>query len=324
MVQGNGSQRTRLDWIPLDVFFGDPLPPTPTPTATLTHTPTATPSGWLKTGSYTGNGVDNRSITGIGFQPDVVIVRRSGSQPAIMRTSNMPNDRAKTMGSGAALATNRIQSFVADGFVVGTNANVNANGQTYYYTAMKAGTNVAVGTYTGNGSDDRNITGLSFQPVWVITLGDGQKDYYRPSTLTGDNAYSAEGTGADSDHIQSILSTGFQLGASSEVNESGRAYYYIAFAPTPLVANGTYTGNGSDSRNINGLGFDPDFVWVKRTGEKAVWRTDVVPGDLSLYWLSDAPGADRIQSVIAGGFQVGTHAEVNGSGSTYHYLALAP
>jgi hypothetical protein len=156
-----------------------------------------------------------------------------------------------------------------------------------------------------------------------MTFGDGQKDFYRPASLAGDNAFSMESTGTDSNHIQSLLSNGFQIGSHSEVNESGRAYYYIAFASTTLVKGGTYAGNGSDNRNITSPGIDPDFAWVTRVGEKAVWRTDQ-GGDLALYWTTDSPNSDRIQSMLASGFQIGTHAEVNTSGQTYHYLALAP
>jgi len=34
--------------------------------------------------------------------------------------------------------------------------------------------------------------------------------------------------------------------------------------------------------------------------------------------------ADRIQSLISGGFQVGTDAEVNANNQTYYYLAVTP
>src|SRR3990172_6223548 len=85
-----------LDWVPLNVYYGPPptVTPTPTdtptPTATYTPTPTAsntptpTPTAtftatptpvWLATGSYAGDGVDGRQITGVSFQPDVVIIK---------------------------------------------------------------------------------------------------------------------------------------------------------------------------------------------------------------------------------------------------------
>ena len=41
---------------------------------------------------------------------------------------------------------------------MGNDVDVNESGETYYWVAMKAGTNVQHGTYTGNGDDDRDIT----------------------------------------------------------------------------------------------------------------------------------------------------------------------
>ena len=38
---------------------------------------------WMLTGTYTGDGTDNRPITGLGFQPDVVIVKSEKTSRAI-------------------------------------------------------------------------------------------------------------------------------------------------------------------------------------------------------------------------------------------------
>ncbi len=50
------------------------------------------------TGSYVGNGTAGRSITGVGFQPDAVIIKGNAAQHAVMRTSTMTGDAAKQMG----------------------------------------------------------------------------------------------------------------------------------------------------------------------------------------------------------------------------------
>ncbi len=315
---------------PTDTFTPTPTPtntptPTVTPTPTDTPTPTATPAQWFQAGSYTGNGSAGLTISGLSFQPDIVIVRSNGGADAVIRTSVMPAGTAKDITSGNALESNLITSFGATSFVVGNDTLVNASGTTYYWTAMKAGANVAVGSYAGNGADNRNITGVAFQPSWVITMGDGEADYFRPELLGGDASFAMNGTGANTNRIQAILSNGFQVGSDQNVNQSGIAYYWIAFAPTSEVVTGTYTGNGVDSRIITGLGMNPGFVWVKRSSSsRGPWRTDQVPGDRSLYWNNTSPTTNRIQSLISGGFQVGTNAEVNSNGATYYYLALAP
>ncbi len=237
----------------------------------------------------------------------------------------MAASKAKLVTAAGALQTNLVTGFNATSFVIGDSDVVNKNGHTYYWTAMKTGANMNVGMYTGNGSDNRSISGLSFQPNWVVTMGDGQQDYFKPGPLSGDAAFTMNGTGTSTNRIQAFQATGFQIGSSTSVNESGRAYYWIAFDATSKVAVNSYTGNGSDNRNITGLGLNPTFAWVKRSSTSVGgWRNDAVSGDRTLYWDSTSSTTNRIQSLITDGFQVGTSSEVNNSGSTYYYLALAP
>ncbi len=311
---------------------------TPTPTATPTNTPTATPSDtptptptstatpspmWLTTGTYTGNGVDGRQITGVGFQPDVVIIKAATNRAGVIRTSTMSGDQAKVLGTTTALQPNYIQSFIADGFTVGTAVQVNTSGVTYYWVAMKAGSNLHLGTYVGNGADNRSIAGVGFQPVWVITLGDGNDSAFRPAALAGDNSYLMTGTGTITNRIQALQADGFQVGSNVDVNQSGTTFHYIAWAASAQVSQQTYTGNGLDNRSIAGVGFQPQVVWVKRDDAQAsVWRPASAAGDTTLYWAATAATTNRIQALQADGFQVGTNAQVNTNGSTYYYLAL--
>jgi hypothetical protein len=63
-------------------------------------------------------------------------------------------------------------------------------------------------------------------------------------------------------------------------------------------------------------------MWVKRNDNNAsTWRPASISGDLSLLWDA-AAAANNIQMLEADGFQLGTHARVNTSDQTYHYLAL--
>jgi len=307
---------------PTDTFTPTPTP-TDTPTPTPTFTPTPTPMR-LVVSSYVGNGIDNRNITGVGFQPDVVIIKASTVRAGIIRTSTMGGDAAKVLGTSTALQSNYIQSLNADGFTVGTAQQVNTSGTTYYYAAMKAGSDLKVGSYVGNGVDNRSITGVGFQPVWVITLGDGDDSVFRPNILAGDNSYLMTGTGKLADRIQAFQTDGFQVGANVNVNESGTTFHYIAWAASPQVSTGSYTGNGVDNRSITGIGFGPLMAWVKRDdAQVGVWRpASVGPGDSTLYWAATAAAANLIQALQADGFQVGTNSSVNTNGSLYYRLAL--
>jgi hypothetical protein len=277
----------------------------------------------LATGSYVGSGVDDRQITGVGFQPDVVIIKAALNRAGVIRTSTMSGDRAKILGSTGALSSDCIESIIADGFTVGTDKTVNTWGTAYYWVAMKAGSDLTVGSYVGNGADNRSITGAGFQPVWVITLGDGDDSVFRPGPLAGDNSYLMTGTGKITNRIQALEADGFQVGSSVDVNENGTTFHYIAWAASAQVSTGSYTGNGVDNRNISGVGFQPEMLWIRRDdGVPSVWRPESLSGDATLYWDNTAAQSNRIQALQADGFQVGTHAQVNNGSSTYYRLAL--
>ena len=302
--------------------------PTPTPTSTstctLTPTPTPTASGMrLATGSYVGSAEDNRQITGIGFQPDVVMVKAATNRYGVIRTSTMSGDHAKVLGSTGALSSDSIQSLDADGFTVGADNTVNSLGVAYYWVAMKTGSDLHVGTYTGNGADSRSISGVGLQPVWVITLGDGSDSVFRPGPAAGDSSYIMTGTGSQTNRIQALEADGFQVGSNADANESGTTFHYIAWAASTQVSAGSYAGNGSDNRSISGIGFLPLIAWIKRIdSSQSVWRPASLVGDATLYWNNTASGSNRIQALQADGFQVGSHAQVNNNGSTYYFLAL--
>jgi len=300
--------------------------PTPTATFTPTPTPTSTPTPTpmrLYVSSYVGDGGSSHPITGVGFQPDVVIIKAATNRAGVIRTSTMSGDAAKVLGSTGTLQSNYIESLDADGFTVGSTQQVNTSGTTYYYAAMKAGSDLEVGSYPGNGVDNRSITGVGFQPVWVITLGDGDDSAFRPDILAGDNSYLMTGTGKLTNRIQALEADGFQVGSNADVNELNTTFHYIAWAASPQVSTGRYTGNGTDNRSITGIGFQPLMAWVKRDdAQAAVWRPLSAAGDRTLYWSATASTTNRIQALEADGFEVGTNAQVNTNLSIYYYLAL--
>ena len=61
----------------------------------------------------------------------------------------------KTWGYRCSIREHRIQSLDSSGFTVGTTAQVNGAGVTYFWVAWKAGPGeMTVGTYTGNGGGE--------------------------------------------------------------------------------------------------------------------------------------------------------------------------
>ena len=97
--------------------------------------------GSVKKGSYTGSNTDNRNLTGVGFEPDFLMIRANDTA-----TARQGHHRAGSLTGGnsqfwvnTANSANAIQLLQADGFQVGTDASVNANGPTYHYLAFDNG-----------------------------------------------------------------------------------------------------------------------------------------------------------------------------------------
>ena len=80
-----------------------------------------------------------------------------------------------------------ISSLDSDGFTVGTDARVNSNGVAYHYVAWnETAGEFDVGIYTGDAVDNRSITGVGFQPEYVIIKDDTNKRAGAHSQSMGD------------------------------------------------------------------------------------------------------------------------------------------
>lgn len=297
----------------------------------------------IQTGYYVGNNNDNRQISGLGFSPDLVILKdntTAGSEGMIFKTSSMSSELTLTMSeTDANLTTNHIQSLDSDGFTVGTDTDVNTANVMYYYTAFSGsdcsstGT-FCVGSYTGNGTS-LGITSVGFQPDLVFVKRSGSAvGIWKSSSMSGTASnYFHNANELATEGISSLDATGFTVGNNTSVNINASTYYYFAFKE---VANymdvGTYTGDGVDNRSIDSsddsnLTFLPDFVWTKNSSA-ATAQTLVASfrenyGDRSVYATDTASAANNIQSLLpGGGFQIGTTANVNSSTVVYYYVAF--
>ena len=91
-------------------------------------------------GSYAGNNTDNRNIATVGFQPEYVLVRADDAttgRAATARPSSLAGDNSLFFAA-TAMGNNRVQALQANGFQVGTGAEVNAGAVTYYSIAVRS------------------------------------------------------------------------------------------------------------------------------------------------------------------------------------------
>lgn len=280
----------------------------------------------MNTGSYTGNGTDDRSITGVGFQPDVVIIKGNATwREGVIATDTMPG-YSKEVRDPNTFANDRIKSLDSDGFTLGNNENVNENGTSYYWVAFKAAAGeMKTGSYTGDGAASQNITDVGFQPEFVIVMSENSnhRSLYRSSQMSNSHDFLANFV---SDCIDSMLSNGFRVGSDTKVNASATTYYYIAWNEvTGRMTEDTYTGDGNDERSITGVGFQPDWVIVQRNADAySSYHKPASTGastDTTCEWLH-ANHTNMIQALETDGFQVGTDAGVNTNGIAYCYMAF--
>jgi hypothetical protein len=273
----------------------------------------------IRSGSYAGSGVA-RSITGVGFQADLLIIKVDSTlQDAQLRTSTMPTDSSKVAVFTSTIATGRITSLDVDGFSVGNHPYVNASGLNYYWTAVQAGsTAMKVGSYAGDGTDNRAISGVGFAPELVIVLPSGLAAVVqRFAAMAGDASLQIGNTALETNLIQALLADGFQVGSDSRVNDATQTYHYVAFRSVAGVSKvGSLTGDGLDNRDIAGLGFAPELVYLRANGAGGVHRSTAISAstDLTIPLDSLALSANGIQSLGADGFQLGSAATVNPSG----------
>ncbi len=144
----------------------------------------------MTTGSFTGDGQPIQIIVGVGFQPDVVIVKGAdAAQDTVFRMSTMTGDASKKINNSGML-TNNIQSLDGDGFTVGSDVNVNNSCTSYYWVAFKANPGeLHVDTYPGNDTADHIIAGVGFQPDLVIVTGENEvSTWFKMSAMPADGA----------------------------------------------------------------------------------------------------------------------------------------
>ena len=281
----------------------------------------------VASGTYSGNNSDDRNITGLAFQPNLVIVKAATSRGALMRTSTMSGDVSKPLFGATALANDRIQSLLANGFQVGRNNTVNESGVTYQWFAAATDVDtLSVGSYTGNGAANRSITGLGHSPEAVMLLGAGaQMPVMRMQPMS--SSFRFDSGSATTSAINSLDGNGFTVGNSASSNTNGTVYHWIGFSERPGALDvGSYAGNDAASRSITGLGFQPAVAIVRSgnaaTARAGIWRTGATGGTGSYQFAAAPNDTNSITGLGADGFTVGANTNANATGTTYSHLAL--
>ncbi|MFH1755152.1 MAG: DNRLRE domain-containing protein [Candidatus Latescibacterota bacterium] len=281
----------------------------------------------VRTGTYVGDNSISRPFTSLGFKPDFVIIRGDVALPTVARSSTMAGDATKPLAVPAALQPNMIKSLDADGFTIGSDPHVNFPGADYYWVAFQAAPGeMVVGSYAGTGADNFSINTLGMKPTYLMVMNERNRHaVQRFPTQVGDLSSQFDPSDELPNKIELFLGNGFQVGTDLTVNESLANHHYVAWRTTPgKITGNEYIGNGLDNRDISGLGFEPEFLVIKRDdiSSAARHRMSSLSGDNSFRFDLWGVMANYIQAFLPNGFQVGDDNAINQDTQKYYWMAF--
>ena len=259
-----------------------------------------------------------------------------------------PNYMRSHVNDVSSALTTGLTAFNSTGHVYGSNSEVNQNTKKYVaWTFRKKEKFFDVVTYTGNEATSRMIAhSLGSTPAVIIvksTTANG--DWYVYHTSLGRlKVITLNSTGAaysDSGpwYNQAPTSTHFGVGSDGATNGNGQTYVAYLFADNSaedaddqMIKCGSYTGNGSATGPVVNVGWEPQFLLVKKTTGGGSWViTDsmrgMVSGGADPYLAADTNAVENNgQTAIdltATGFKLTNNSGLwNSNNHTYIYMAI--
>jgi len=264
----------------------------------MAYTTIKKPSDYFNTKLYTGNGTTDTAITGVGFQPDLSIIkaRDMAYNHNVMDAVRGSTKRVATdLTDAESTQAEMIKSFASDGFNLGDNGGVNQDTKTYVswnwkangqgssntdgsinttYTSVNTTAGFSISTYTGNGTNNATIGhGLGAVPKMMIfkilSSADDWTVYH--ASLGATKKLNLNDTGAESTVPEIFNDTEptsslITFGTHGRTNTNGQNYIAYCFAEkTGYSKFGSYVGNGSSDGSFIYTGQKSAFIIIKNT-----------------------------------------------------------
>lgn len=259
-----------------------------------------------------------------------------------------------------AVSGTHLSAFNSNGFSIGTSTDVNrANNDFVSWTFRKAARFFDIVTYTGTGVNRTISHNLDTTPGWIIVkrLDSSGGDWvmYHSSLNDGVNPatkYIRFTTGAQTGNAgywnnTEPTSTVFSVGTNAATNANGGSYVAYLFAdnnndgifgPTgdqDIIKMGRYTGNGSTSGHYIDVGFEPQWLLIKKydsAGNWSVWDSFRGVGTYSDHYLYPASSTsetdltpntiNRLDFTATGFGLMDNDADTNTNLENYLYIAI--
>jgi hypothetical protein len=312
-------------------------------------------STWL----YTGNGSTQTITNGIDLSGKGGLVwtkARSAAYNHILvdTVRGRPNSLFSNATNAQGTASD-ISSFSSTGYALGLNQGYeNNSGITYAsWTFRKAAKFFDVVTYTGNATNRTIAHNLGSTPGCIIikrtNAGGNWFVYHRGLASPTLDLINLNTTSAALTNFPAYwnstapTSTVFSLGTEADINANGGTYVAYLFAhdaggfgdagTDSVVSCGSYTGNGSTSGPTVTLGWEPQWLLVKRTDNaNSWWMLDTMRGlpvgSGAAYLLANLSSAEAsfgndLLALSATGFRLITdNSNFNANGGSYIYIAI--
>jgi len=287
--------------------------------------------------TYTGNGTDGRTVTGVGFNPDLVWVKgRSNAGANVLADSVRGSDKNLysnlndvetnpiTGASGGGIGTVTTDGFVLEQGTVNMDL-VNTNTRTYVAWAWKAAgstvsntagsiastvsANTTAGfsivTYTGTGANDTvghgcQVGGVATAPSMVIYKNrDALQNWMVTTTvIDGSNDYLFLNTTAAKADSADSAPTSTLLNLTTYGHNNGASQKIVAYCFAPVAG---YSAFGSYTGN--GSATEGPFVYTGFAPKFFMFkRTDTATGTLANSWAIKTaiiPGYNQNSSFLA-------------------------
>ena len=260
---------------------------------------------------YQGSDTYPRSITGVGFEPDLIWIKGRSQAYSHVLYDSIRGTGANFLASnltaaeGANSQNANVTSFDSDGFTIGSTASTNiiSAGTSNSYVAWcldagdafsnSAGTNGAtiassgkanpnygfsIVSYTGSGSNGTIYHGLNSTPEMVIyKKRDSAGNWWTHHKDTTANYYlllNSTAAAANQTTLWPNEPSGsvFSVGTESSINgATGEFIAYCFHSVDGFSKVGSYVGNQSEDGTFIFTGFRPKWVMVKRVDSADNW-----------------------------------------------------
>ena len=286
--------------------------------------------------AYSGNATADRILPATARTVDLGIVKSSSDGYEWLWDDRLRGANAhlsSNYSSGESTTSDLITGLdLQNGIEVGSWQTVNGSGKTQVtYMFTRAPGFMDVVAYTGDGASLSHNLGVV--PEFIITKARGANGSWRvtSSATTGVLYIDANDAKNGTDSFQTLTpctATTMNLSGISQ-NTTNISYLFATVAGVSKV--GSYTGTGSNVDVDCGFSAGARFVLIKRTDSAGNWfiydsARGIVAGADPYLRLNVSSAEDSSNDDIdplSSGFSIPSGSNVNASGGTYIFLAIA-